>query len=83
VAALQIAISDDPPSGRATAIELARRGHRVPLFERSGAQLQDRGAAPGVPSPVQDTVIARALIDLQTRSTIAPAFPRVGSKAEQ
>lgn len=59
---LRIAVVGGSLTGCTAAIELARGGFEVTLFERSGEELKDRGAGIGVPPSVVDTYIARDLL---------------------
>jgi 2-polyprenyl-6-methoxyphenol hydroxylase-like FAD-dependent oxidoreductase len=59
---LRIAVVGGSISGCTAAIELARMGCEVVLFERSGEELKDRGAGIGVPPSVVKTFVERELI---------------------
>ncbi len=74
---LDIAIIGGSIAGCTAAIELARLGARVTLFERSGEELKDRGAGLGVPASTFDTFIARDLVDADLPYFPAPAFLRI------
>ena len=74
---LNIAVIGGSIAGCTTAIELARQGCQVTLFERSGEELKDRGAGLGVPTSVIDTFITRDLIDTDLPYFPAPAFLRI------
>jgi len=74
---LDIAIIGGSIAGCTAAIELARLGARVTLFERSGEELKDRGAGLGVPTSVFDTFIRRDLVDGDLPYFPAPAFLRI------
>ena len=74
---LDIAVIGGSIAGCTAAIELARLGHRVSLFERSGEELKDRGAGIGVPSSVINTFIARDLVDADIPYFPARAFSRI------
>ncbi len=80
---LDIAIIGGSIAGCTTAIELARQGHRVTLFERSGEELKDRGAGLGVPTSVMETFITRDLIDRDLPYFPAPAFLRICRTAQE
>ncbi|MCB1745777.1 MAG: FAD-dependent monooxygenase [Gammaproteobacteria bacterium] len=81
-AALEVAVVGGSIAGCAVAIELARAGCAVTLFERSGEELKDRGAGIGVPAAVIDTLIARDLVDGDIARFPAPAFLRISRTAE-
>ncbi len=80
---LDIAIIGGSIAGCTAAIELARLGARVTLFERSGEELKDRGAGLGVPTAVFDTFIARDLVDAGLPYFPAPAFLRICRTADE
>lgn len=67
---LRIAVIGGSLTGCTAAIELARGGFDVTLFERSGEELKDRGAGIGVPPSVVETYIARGLLPQEV-----PYFP--------
>lgn len=75
--AFEVAVIGGSIAGCTAAIELARIGCRVTLFERSGEELKDRGAGIGVPASVIDTYIARDLVDADIAWIPAPAFLRL------
>ncbi len=80
---LDIAVIGGSIAGCTAAIELARQGCKVTLFERSGEELKDRGAGLGVPSSVIDTFITRDLIDPDMPYFPAPAFLRICRTAQE
>ena len=80
---LDIAIIGGSIAGCTAAIELARLGARVTLFERSGEELKDRGAGLGIPTSVVDTFIARDLVDAALPYFPAPAFLRICRTAKE
>ncbi len=80
---LDVAIVGGSIAGCTAAIELARLGARVTLFERSGEELKDRGAGLGVPASVFETFIARDLVDADLPYFPAPAFLRICRTADQ
>ncbi len=80
---LDIAIIGGSIAGCTAAIELARLGARVTLFERSGEELKDRGAGLGIPASVFDTFIARDLVDADLPYFPAPAFLRICRTAKE
>ncbi len=59
---LKVAVVGGSITGCTAAIELARLGCVVTLFERSGEELKDRGAGIGVPPSVMAAYIGRGLI---------------------
>ena len=67
---LRIAVVGGSLTGCTAAIELARGGFQVTLFERSGEELKDRGAGIGVPPSVVETYIERDLLPQEV-----PYFP--------
>ncbi|MSR13603.1 MAG: hypothetical protein EXR86_03380 [Gammaproteobacteria bacterium] len=73
---LKVGIVGGSIAGCAAAIELARLGCDVTLFERSGEELKDRGAGIGVPPSVIETFRKRGLIDPQIPVFEAGAFVR-------
>ena len=80
---LDIAIIGGSIAGCTAAIELARLGARVTLFERSGEELKDRGAGLGIPASVIDTFIAHDLVDATLPYFPAPAFLRICRTAKE
>jgi 2-polyprenyl-6-methoxyphenol hydroxylase-like FAD-dependent oxidoreductase len=80
---LGIAIIGGSIAGCTAAIELARLGAQVSLFERSGEELKDRGAGLGVPASVFETFIARDLVDADLPYFPAPAFLRICRTANE
>ena len=80
---LEIAVIGGSIAGCTAAIELARQGCNVTLFERSGEELKDRGAGLGVPTSVIDTFITRDLIDRDLPYFPAPAFLRICRTAQE
>ena len=83
----RIAIVGGSIAGCAAAVELARSGFEVTVFERSGEELKDRGVGIGVPRSVIETFVARDLLDASlpffpARSFVrrwrTPAEPRYG-----
>jgi 2-polyprenyl-6-methoxyphenol hydroxylase-like FAD-dependent oxidoreductase len=73
---LRVGIIGGSIAGCAAAIELARLGCEVTVFERSGEELKDRGAGLGVPPSVIETFRARGLIDPNIPIFEAGAFVR-------
>ena len=80
---LDIAVIGGSIAGCTAAIELARQGCKVTLFERSGEELKDRGAGLGVPASVIATFITRDLIDADLPYFPAPAFLRICRTAQE
>lgn len=80
---LSIAVVGGSIAGCTVAIELARRGSAVTLFERSGEELKDRGAGLGVPNSVIATFAARDLVDADLPYFPAPAFLRIRRSAAE
>ena len=80
---LDIAVVGGSIAGCTAAIELARLGCKVTLFERSGEELKDRGAGLGVPASVIATFITRDLIDADLPYFPAPAFLRICRTAQE
>lgn len=60
--ALKVAVIGGSITGCTAAIELARHGCSVTLFERSGEELKDRGAGIGVGPSVIETYVKRGLV---------------------
>src|SRR5262245_52364825 len=73
-AGLRVGIVGGSIAGCTTAIELARSGCEVILFERTGEELKDRGAGIAVPPSVIDTFIKRDLVDADIAYFPSSAF---------
>lgn len=67
---LRVGIVGGSISGCSAAIELARTGHRVTVFERSTAELTGRGAGIATPRGIVTSMAGRGLID-----ATMPYFP--------
>lgn len=67
---LRVGIIGGSISGCAAAIELARAGHRVTVFERSTGELTGRGAGIATPRGIMTSLAGRDLIDASM-----PYFP--------
>jgi 2-polyprenyl-6-methoxyphenol hydroxylase-like FAD-dependent oxidoreductase len=79
----EVAVVGGSIAGCAVAVELARAGCAVTLFERSGEELKDRGAGIAVPTAVIETLIARDLVDADIARFPVPAFLRVSRTLDE
>ena len=74
---LRVAVIGGSITGCTAAIELARVGCEVVLFERSGEELKDRGAGIGIPSSGIEAYITRGLIAPDVPFFNADSFKRI------
>ncbi len=75
LSALKVGIIGGSIAGSAMGALLARAGCVVTVLERDAPT--DRGAGIGVPKSVVDTLVARDLVDADTRCVVATRFPRI------
>lgn len=61
---LRVGVIGGSIAGCTTAVEMLKLGCDVTLLERSGDTLKDRGVGIGLPTPVMDMFVDRALVDM-------------------
>ena len=80
---LRVGIIGGSISGCTAAIELARAGHDVTVFERSQGELTGRGAGIGTPIPIIESLIERDLIDADMPYFPVREIPHVGRSSDK